>query len=242
MKQYAEDLKKETCEMPTAAVTKLSVFNWLLPFCCHYDPSTMDGKNLDQYIERILRGHANHLEQHKLDLSEVRSTLSRVSTYLRDIGKPKQLVLSVPKLKWELLPSILLQYNVTFLHGYSQMIVFEDKSSSCVSWDTFSVVELLSTVSAWLSRNIDPTFNWAQAGMSHFSQHVNITMPPQEGKHPIAKHADAMSIALNRAASAGKQVHAAIKRAHVCEQEYCNSIVYGFGMCATWFYVTERVI
>ncbi len=231
VKQYAEDLKKEMCDMPTAAATKLSVFNWLLPFCCHYDPSTMDGKNLDQYIERILRGHANRLDRHKIDSSDVHSTLSHVSMYLCDAGKPKQLVLSVPKLNWELLSSISLQYNVTFLHGYSDMIVFEDESLSCVSWDTFSVLELPSIVSAWLSRNIDPTFNWAQAGMAHFGQHVNITLPPQEGKRPIAKCADAMSVALGRAASAGKQARAAMERACAHEQEYCDSIVYGLA-CA----------
>lgn len=51
VKQYSQDLRNDTSTMPTAAATKLSVFNWLLPFSCHYDPSMMDGKHLDQYLE-----------------------------------------------------------------------------------------------------------------------------------------------------------------------------------------------
>ncbi len=164
-----------------------------------------------------------------MDTSEVRSTLARVSTYLRDVGKPRRLMLSVPKL-WEVLESIAYENNITFLHNYSPMCVFEDDSVSCVSWNSFSVSELPSSVCAWLSRNIDPTFNWVDAGMSHFRHHVNITLPPQGGKTPAVKQYDAMMTALNRAANAGKQARAAVKVARVSEERYRDSIVYGFAV------------
>ncbi len=229
VKQYSEDLQKGTCDLPTAAATKLSVFNWLLKFSCHYDASTMDGKNLDQCVEKILRGHANRQDRNKVDSSEVRSTLSCVSTYLRDAGKPCRLVLSVPKL-WEVLENIAYKNNVMFLHNYLPMCVFEDDSVSCISWNSFSVLELPSSVCAWLSRNIDPTFNWVDAGMSHFRHHVNITLLPQDGKTPVVKRSDAMMNALNRAANVGKQARAAVKVARVSEEWYKNSIVYGFAV------------
>ncbi len=114
VKQYAKDLCTGRSDSPTAAATKLSVFYWLMPFSCHYDASTMADQNLDQYIERIIRGHANRLDRHKLDSSDVCDTLSCVSTYLRDAGKPQTLVLSMEKLNWNLLPTIALQNGVLF--------------------------------------------------------------------------------------------------------------------------------
>ena len=232
VKQYAEDLEKGTCELPTAAATKLSVFNWLLPFCCHYNTSVMDGQHLDHYIEKILCGHANRLDRNKLDSSKVRQTLSSVSTYLRDVGKPRRLVLSVPKLDFYFLQCVAMEYSVTFLHSYLPMTVFKDDSAACVPWETFSVSDIPSTVSSWPSCNIDPTFDWAKAGMKHFCEHVVITLPPLPGKLAVVKRPDAMAVALNRAANASKQARLAIDKAHTKQCGYSDSIVYGFGLAA----------
>ncbi len=139
VKQYAQDLHKGTCDMPTTAATKLSVFNWLMPFSCHYDTSAMEGKHLDQYIEHILCGQANRLERNKVDASEVQSALAWVSTYMHDVGKPHSLVLTVQKLEWHLLPSVALENGVMFLHGYSPMSVSLTMRVKLVSTGSLSV-------------------------------------------------------------------------------------------------------
>ncbi len=155
VKQYGDDLRNGTSNMPTAAATKLSVFNWLLPFSCHYDAGIMAGKPLDQYVEHILHGHANRLERNKQDSTEVRATLSRVSMYLRDAAKPCTLLVEVIKLNWDVLATAMLKDGLLFLHGYTPMTVFEDESVSCECWESFCVTDLHSTVSDWLSHNID---------------------------------------------------------------------------------------
>ncbi len=81
VKQYSEDLQKGTCDLPTAAATKLSVFNWLIKFSCHYDASTMDGKNLDQYVEKILRGHANRQETQSGHIGSALHSCTRVNIF-----------------------------------------------------------------------------------------------------------------------------------------------------------------
>ncbi len=241
VKQYAQDLHKGTCDLPTAAATKLSIFNWLMPFSCHYNASTMEGKNLDQYIESILRGQANCLERHKVDASEVRSALAKVSTYLRDAGKPRTLVLTVQKLDWHLLPTIALDNGVIFRHGYSPMSVFSDESESCEYWESFSLSDLPVTVSSWLSRNIDPTFDWHKAGMVHFSTHVKVHGQPREGKNATVKRSDTMAVALNRCASASREARIAMDKAHSKEERCLRSVCYSIALagCGTSVKTTD---
>ena len=235
VKQYSNDLRNNTTSLPTAAATKLSVFNWLLPYSCHYDPTLMDGQNLDQYVECILRGHANHLDHNKVDSTEVQSVLASVSTYLRDAGKPWHLIISSKKLQWNMLPSIAMQNRVCFLHDYMPMTVFEDESASCEFIDSFCIAELPCSVSDWLLRNIDPMFDWVKAGMYHFSHHVTQCLPPCDGKLAIVKHADAMALALNRAAAASREACLAVDKARnsktLCVKSFCYS--YTLAGCGT---------
>lgn len=230
VKQYADDLRQGTCAVPTAAVTKLSVFHWLLPFSTHYDAAIMEGQNLDQYVERILRGHANKLDRYKVDSTDVRDTLSKVSCYLRDAGKPRKLVLTADKLHWSQLPCLAVEHRVTFLHGYSPMTVFLDESECCVWWDTVSVSDLPFSVSSWLSRNIDPTFNWHQAGMEHFSIHVTVSVHPADGKNAVVKRSDATALALNWAAAACKEARLTIDKARSHENLYVKSFCYRYAV------------
>ncbi len=238
VKQYAQDLREGTSNMPTAAATKLSVFNWLLPFSCHYDATLMEGKNLDQYVERILHSEANHLDRNREDLTAVRSTLMHISTHLRNIGKPQTLVVSVPKL-WSSMASVSLQTDITFLHGYSEMTAFQDKQDSCVYWSSFIVSELPFSVSCWLSHNIDPTFDWKKAGMVHFSTHVTVCVHPTEGKSPTLKRSDAMALALNRSAGVCRDARLAVDKACSHEQLYTKSFCHGYALAGFGTSVSE---
>ncbi len=230
VKQYGDDLRNGTSTMPTAAATKLSVFNWLLPFSCHYDAAIMADKPLDQYLEHTLHGHANRLECNKQDCTEVCATLSRVSTYLCDVAKPWKLVLEVIKLNWDVLATATLKDGLSFLHGYTAMTVFEDESVSCECWESFCLDELHCTVSDWLSHNIDPTFKWAEAGMHHFSLHVTVSTPVCEGKMSVIRRADAMALALNRCGTAAREARFAVDKAQNSETLFNKSFCYGYAL------------
>ncbi len=229
VKQYAQDLRQGTSDMPTAAATKLSIFHWLLPFSCHYDASIMHGKHLDQYLECILHGQATRLERNKEDSTEVRSALAHVSTSLRDVGKPWTLLVHVPEL-WSTMASVSLQTDITFLHGYSLMTAFQDEQDSCVYWSSYSVSELAFSVSSWLSCNIDPTFDWKKAGMVHFCTHVKVCVHPAEGKSPTVKRSDAMAVALNRSAGVCRDARLAMDKARSDEVLYSNSFCHSYAL------------
>lgn len=93
-----------------------------------------------------------------------------------------------------------------------------------------SVSELPCSVSCWLSRNIDPTFNWHKAGMEHFSCHVTVSEYPRDGKCAVAKRADAMAIVLNRTAGCAREARIAMDKAHSREKACTKSFCYAFAL------------